>query len=300
MAMETGNFGQLLEPVLNEIWGLNPASYKEEYSKIFTVKNSKKQTEHTLNMSGFGTMPSKAQGSGVTYAEPLQGFKHSVSHTTFALGFIVTKEMYMFEQYQIINMLPKALRLSGIDRVETDAANILNRAFNSSYTGGDGKELCATDHPAVSGGTFRNELFTAADLSMTSLEQALIDIQAMTTEAGLKGKYKPVRLICPKELEWTVSQLLKSEKDPGNANNAINPAKGLLPSLKMQWLTDPDAWYIQTDAPNNLVFYWARRPDFTRDNDFDTENAKFKEVQTYVCTWDDPRAIFGSPGAAEG
>lgn len=297
MATITGNFGEILEPGLKDIWGVLPSTYQEEYNKIFTVKNSKKQTEHTLNLAGFGTMPSKAQGSGVTYAEPLQGFKHSVSHTTFALGFIVTKEMYMFEQYQIINMLPRALRLSGIDRVETDAANILNRAFNSSYTFGDAKELCATDHPAVSGGTYRNELSTAADLSMTSLEQALIDIQAMTTEAGLKGKYKPVRLIHPKELEWTVNQLLKSEKDPESAMNAINPAKGMIPSLKMQWLTDTDAWFIQTDAPNNLVFYWARRPDFTKDNDFDTENAKFKEVQTYVCTCDDPRSLFGSPGA---
>lgn len=295
--MNTGNFGEILEPGLKDIWGILPATYQEEYSKIFTIKNSKKQTEHTLSLAGFGTMPSKAQGSSVTYAEPIQGYKHSVSHTTYALGFIVTKEMYMFEQYPIINMLPKALRLSGIDRVETDAANILNRAFNSSYTGGDAKELCATDHPAVGGGTFRNELSTAADISMTSLEQALIDIQAMTTEAGLKGKYKPVKLIYPKELEWTVSQLLKSDKDPESANNAINPAKGLMPSQKLQWLTDADAWFIQTDAPNNLVFYWARKSDFTRDNDFDTENAKFKEVQTYVCTWDDPRSIFGSPGA---
>ena len=59
---------------------------------------------------------------------------------------------------------------------QVKAAAVLNNAFDSTVTGGDGKELCATDHPLTNGSTFANEPSTAADLNETSLEDALIKI----------------------------------------------------------------------------------------------------------------------------
>ena len=199
--------------------------------------------------------------------------------------------------YNKINALPTALARSGVHTVEITAANILNRAFNSTYTGADAKEMCATDHPLLDGGTLSNELTTSADLSMTSMEQALIDISNFTDDRGLQIPAKPRQLIVPPELEWTAQQLLKSEKDPESANNAINPAKGIMPYTVNHFLTDTDAWFIQTDIPNGLVFYWRRRPSLTKDNDMDSDNAKFKSTMRFICGWDDPRQIFGSPGA---
>lgn len=293
----TGNFGELLEPGLREIYGTSYDQYKEEFSKIFEVRTSKKATEHSLSMTGFGLMPVKTEATGVNYDDPYQGYKHSLTNVTYGLGFIVSREMYEDDQYNKINALPRGLAKSGAHTVEITAANVLNRAFNSSYTSGDAKEMCATDHPLIAGGTLRNELSTAADLSMTSLEQALIDIQAFTDDRGLVMAARPKQIIIPPNLEWTVKQLLGSSQDPETANNAINPANGMMPYTVNHFLTDTDAWFIQTDVDNGLVFYWRRKPDFTRDNDFDTENAKYKATMRFVCGWDDPRGIFGSPGA---
>lgn len=296
MSMSTGNFGELLEPGLRVIWGDRQKQWEPEYSKVFDIRNSSKATEHTLSLAGFGVMPTKNQGQSVSYDDAKQGNKHSLTHVTYGLGCIITKEMYEDDLYDRINKMPKLLSLAGERRVETNAANILNNAFTAAYTGGDGKELCATDHPLEKGGTGRNELSTAADLSMTSFEQALIDIGDYVDGAGQKMKAMSKRLIIPTSLEWTARQLLGSDKDPETANNAINPAKGMMPYVVMHYLTDPDAWFIQTDVPDGLLFYWRRKPEFTRDSDHDTDNAKFKETMRFICGWDDWRNIFGSPG----
>lgn len=297
MATNTGNFGELLEPGLRDIYGLTYKQYKEEYSKVFELKNSTKQTEHTLSMTGLGLMPAKNQGQAVSYDDPIQGYKQSLTHVSYGLGFIVTLEMYEDDLYKKINTMPALLARSGVHTTEITAANVLNRAFNSSYTGADSKEMCATDHTLIGGGTFANELATSSDLSMTSYEQALIDIQGLVDDRGLLLAAVPSKLVIPPQLEWTTKQLLKSEKDPESANNAINPAQGTVDYTVLHRLTDPDAWFIQTDVPNGLVFYWRRRPAMSKDNDHDTDNAKFKATMRFVCGWDDPRSIFGSPGA---
>ena len=297
MPVYTSNFSELLEPGLREIYGLEYSQYPEEYSKVFNIETSSKAFEEDLNMSGFGLIPTKSQGSGVTYDTAYQGWTNRYTHATYGMGFMVTREMYEDDLYRKMKLLPRALARSVRQSIETMAANVLNRAFSGSYTGGDGKELCATDHVLIAGSTYSNELATAADFDVTSYEQALIDIQAFVDDRGLKMAARPKMLVGPPNLDWQFQMVLKSEKTPDNANNAYNPAKGTIPYTIMHWLTDTDAWFILTDVPNGLNYFWRRRPEFTNDSDFDSENAKYKT--TYRCSvgWTDPRGIFGSPGA---
>jgi len=295
--LTTAGFSELLYPGLKAIWGISYSDYPEEYTKIFEVKTSDKAYEKTVGLTGFGTASVKAQGGSVSYDDAYQGYTQTLTHSTYGIGFIVTSEMYEDDQYGKINALPRALARSVRHTVEIAAANVLNRGFNSTYTGADGKELLATDHPLVGGGTEQNELTTAADLSMTSLEQAMIDIGDLTDERGLIIAAKPRMLIVPPELDWTARQLLGSEKDPETNFNAINPAKGLMPFTVNHYLTDSDAWFIKTDVPEGMVFYWRRRPAFTKDNDFDSDNGKYKSTFRFSVGWDDYRGIFGAPGA---
>jgi hypothetical protein len=298
MPVSTSNFGELLEPGLRRIYGLAYAQYPEEYSQIFSVETSTRAFEESLSLSGFGLVPEKPQGSSVSYSTPKQNWVHRLTHTAYGLGYIVTREMFEDEQYRQINNFSRALARSVRYTIEAVAANVLNNAFDSSVaTGGDGLELCSTAHLLGGGGTYRNELSAPADLSSTSLEQALIDISNLVDDQGLNIQAKPVKLVVPPKLDWTAQKLLGSTLEPESANNAINPANGRMPYTVNHFLTDPDAWFIITDVPNGLVFYWRRRPEFTRDNDFDTENAKFKTTFRFVAGWDDPRGIFGSPGA---
>ena len=299
MAVSSGNFAELLEPGLRRIYGQSYKDIPEEYSKVFNVETSTKAFEESLSLSGLGLAQVKAQGQGVAYEDFLQGYVSRLTHVAYGKGIIITSEMWEDDQYKVIRALPKALARSVRVTVEQVSANVLNRAFNSVYTGADVKELCATDHPLLGGGTSRNELTTPADLSSTSLEQALIDIADFVDDKGMLIQAKGVKLIVPPELDWTAKTLLHSSGDPESANRGDNPAKGSLSGGYMvyHYLTDPDAWFLSTDIPDGLIFYWKKRPVFTKDNDFDSDNAKWKVNLRMSVGWDDWRGIFGSPGA---
>jgi phage major head subunit gpT-like protein len=195
----------------------------------------------------------------------------------------------------------KGLAFSMRQTKEIIAANVYNRAFTSTFTGGDGKELLATDHPNFSGGTWQNELTTSADMSEAALEQACIDIASFTNDRGLKIAYRPTTLIIPKELEFDTARILKNTDRPATADRDINALKALGKFSKgmivNHYLTDTDAWFIRTDCPDGLKYFERRADEFGMDNDFDTENAKFKATSRYSFGWTDPRGLYGSPGA---
>jgi hypothetical protein len=179
-------------------------------------------------------------------------------------------------------------------------ANVYNRAFNSSYTGGDGKELLATDHPNVAGGTWSNELTTAADLSEASLEQAVIDIAGFENDRGLTIGAKPKSLIIPWQLQFEAHRILKSALRYDTASNDANALRdmGLFKDVIVNhFLTDTDAWFIRTNVPHGMKYFERRADEFGADNDWDTENAKFKASFRASWGWTDPRGLFGSPGA---
>ena len=298
MPINTGNFGELLEPGLDIIFGLEYPKYKQEWAESgFEYRQSSKLTEHILGLAGLGLLTEKAHGQGVTYDTMYQGAKTNATHVTYGLGAIITEEMYEFDQYDKINQVPTLLARSAAYTENTLPANILNRAFNTSYTGGDGQSLCSTAHVLYRGGTFKNRPTNHNDLSPTSFEQALIDIGDYVDDAGNVFPVMPKKLVIPTELDWAATTLLYSTLDPDTANNAVNPAKGRVPYFINHFLTDPDAWFIITDVPNGLIYYWNKKARFTRDNDFDSENSKFKVVMRCVPTWGDPRCIYGNAGA---
>lgn len=252
-------------------------------------------------MTGFGQASIKTEGNSISYDDMEQGFITRYTHITYGLGFIITREMYEDNQYAEIGMKrAQALAFSMRNTKETVSANVLNRAFNDSYTYGDGLELCSELHLNKSGGTWRNELDTAADLSEASLEQACIDIAAFKNDRGMLIKVLPKTLIIPPALEYDAVRILKSTLQSGTANNDTNAIRtlGRIPNIVVNhFLTDTDAWFIKTDAPHGMKMFERRGDSFATDNDFDTENAKFRASCRYSVGSSDVRGIFGSPGA---
>lgn len=297
--VNTSDFAKLLEPGLRKIYGDAYNDYAEEYSKVFAIDTSSRNFEQDQSLTTLGLAGVKPQGASVTYDDPFNGYTKTYTHVTYGQGFMVTRELWEDAMYRNIKGLPSALARSVRQTIESIAAAHLNNAFTSTYTGSDAKELCATDHPLLNGSTGRNELSTSADLDITSYEQALIDIQTFTDDRSLKVAAKPRRMVIHPSNVFAAQMILKSSMLPDTANNNFNPAQGTMPDgyVVMHWLTDEDAWFIQTDVPNGMTWIWRRRPEFTKDNDFDSENAKFKTTFRASSGWSDWRGIFGSPGA---
>jgi len=303
MAISRSQLVKELEPGLNALFGLEYNRYENEHAEIFNTESSDRAFEEEVMLSGFGSAPVKSEGAGVTFDQATESFTARYTHETIAMAFAITEEAIEDNLYdRLAGRYTRALARSMANTKQVKAANVLNNAFSTSFNGGDGKPLCDLEHPLASGGTLRNELATAADLSETSLEQSMIDIAAFVDERGLKIAMQGVKLIIPKELQFTAERILKSPQRVGTADNDINAmaSMGMIPQgyRVNHYLTDTDAFFIMTDAPNGMKMF-VRSPIKTAiEGDFDTGNVRFKARERYSFGFSDPRGVFGSPGAA--
>ena len=301
MAISRMQLVKELEPGLNALFGLEYDRYENQHTEIFDLENSDRAFEEEVMLGGFGNAEVKPEGSGVVYEQAQETFTARYSHETIALAFSLTEEAVEDNLYdKISTRYTKALARSMANTKQIKAANVLNRAFNSSFLGGDDKELCATDHPTLSG-TQKNELSTAADLNETSLEQMLIDIADMKDERGLKIALRGMKMIIPVQLQFVAERLMKSDGRVGTADNDVNALKnmGMVPQgyVVNNFLTDTDAFFIKTDSPNGLK-HFVRAPIRTAmEGDFDTGNVRYKARERYSFGFSDWRGIFASPGA---
>jgi len=299
----SSSFSKLLWPGLNAIYGKAYNDYPVEWDKLFEKNTSDKAYEEDVGLSPLGLAQVKSEGASITYDTERQGFTSRYNHVVYGLGFIITREIYEDDQYAKVGaQKAKALARSLRQTKEIVAANIYNRAFTAGYVGGDGIVLCSTAHLNVAGGTYSNKIATDADLSEAALEQAVIDIAGYRDDRGLLIAAKPEKLVIPYQLQFEAKRILGADGRVGTDLNDPNVLKdmGLFSQVVVNHYlssTGSDDWFILTNVKDGLKYFERRADQFEQDNDFDTENAKFKATARYSFGWSDPRAIYGSQGA---
>lgn len=299
--INTGAIAKLLKPGLNKVWGKEYTEHPVEYTDLFEVFTSDMNYEEDVMVPGFGLVPVKAQGSATPYTGLQQGPTSRYTHVAYGLGFIITREAIDDNKYEKAALgNTKTLAFSFRQTKEVVCANVYNRGFNSSYTGGDGVCLFSSAHPS-SNGNFSNVIGTAADLSEASIEDQCINIMNATDDVGKKISLMPKKLIVPTAEVFNATRILRSTGQNDSANNAINALKnmnmfsdGASPN---HYLNDTDAWFIRTNAPEGMKFFQRVAAEFNSDGDFDTDNIKYKGYERYSAGWTDPRGAWGSAGA---
>ena len=303
MAISRAQLLKELLPGLNALFGLEYAKYGEEHAEIYETESSERSFEEETKLSGFGAAPTKGEGAAIAYDNAQEAFTARYNHETIAMGFSLTEEAIEDNLYTPLSTrYTKALARAMAYTKQVKAAAILNNAFDSNVTYGDGVELCATNHPLVSGGTNSNELTTPADLNETSLEAAVIQIAGWTDERGLLIAAKPRKLVIPPALQFVATRLMESEGRTNTADNDINALRsmGSIPQgfTVNHYLTDSNAFFLLTDVPNGLKHFVRTPMQTSMDADFDTGNSRYKARERYSFGVSDPLGIFGSPGAA--
>ena len=302
MAINRAQLVKELVPGLHALFGLEYDRYENQHEAIFDTENSDRAFEEEVMLSGFGQATVKGEGAAVSYDTAQEAWTSRYTHETVALAFALTEEAIEDNLYDTLSSrYTRALARSMSTTKQVKAANVLNNAFSSSFVGGDGKELCATDHPTVGAGDLRNELATAADLNETSLEQALIDIADFKDERGLKVNAQAVRLIIPPALQFVADRLMESQGRVGTSDNDINAIRnlGMISGgyTVNNYLTDTDAFFIKTDVPNGMKMFNRAAIKTAMEGDFDTGNMRYKARERYSFGFSDWRGMFGSPGA---
>lgn len=290
---------EALWPGIKAWFGKQYAAYPSEYDKVFEKDTSNKSYEKIVETTGFGLAPVKSEGASVAYDTDGQGVVTTLQHVVYALGYIVTREELDDDLYtEVSEQRSKALAFSMNQTREIVHANILNRALNSSYTGGDGVALVSASHPTRAGN--QSNLLTAADLSEASLEDAAKTVRKVQNARGLRIMVKPKRLIIHTDQAFNAQRILKSELRQGTANNDINAMKalGTIPEVMAMTFLTSDDWFIQTDVPEGLMSLVRNDVELTKDQDFDTENAKAKARMRFIAGWGDWRCLFGNDASA--
>jgi len=277
--------------------------HPKEWMSLFEVNSSRKAYEQVVLQSGFGLASVKAQGDSVSYDTTKQGYTTTLTHVTYALGYVVTMEEIDDNLYADVSKgRSSALAMSMNTTINTVAANVYNRATTAGYTGGDGIVLLSASHPTRAGNQ-SNILNPAADLSESALEDMLIQIAGAQNDRGLQIALMPDKLLIPRQEVYNAARILKSVLQNDTANNAVNALKAMnaLPGgfEVNHYFTDTDQWFVRTRLPSKSgMLMFNRKPvAFSQDNDFDTENAKAKAMTRFSVGWGDWRAVYGSPGA---
>jgi len=303
MAISRQQLAKELEPGLNALFGLEYKNYENQHAEIYDTENSDRAFEEEVMLSGFDKAGVKSEGAAVAYDNAQETFTARYQHETIALAFSLTEEAVEDNLYdKISTRYTKALARSMAQTKQTKAANVLNNAFKASgYNGGDGESLIGNAHPTIAG-NISNRPVTLADLSETSLEQAMIDIANFKDERGLKIAAKAVKMIIPSANQFTAERLMKSANRVGTADNDVNALKsmGMVPQgyVVNNFLTDDDAFFLKTDVPNGLK-HMVRAPIKTAmEGDFETGNMRYKARERYSFGWSDWRGIYGSDGSA--
>ena len=300
MPIVSGNFSKALWPGINKWYGDSYAEREQEWTKLVDVFDSRKATEEDVSVSGFGLASVKGEGAAITFDTARQGFINRYTHAVYGLGFIITREMVEDDLYDVIGKKKaSSLAWSMRQTKETVVANLYNRAFSTTYTFGDGKPILSASHPNIAGGTWSNLIGTAADVSEAALEQAYIDIAKFTNDRGLKIAVKPKQIIVPVDVDFEVNKILQTQYEVGTTNNTVNVVRSRFPggATVNHYLTDTDAWFIRTDAPDGLKLFQRRADSFDMDNDWDTENARYKATMRFSVGCSDGRQLYGSAGA---
>ena len=298
MAISRAQLVKELEPGLNALFGLEYKQYANEHAELFDTETSDRAFEEEVMLSGFANAAVKPEGQGVTFDDAQETFTARYTNETIALAFAITEEAIEDNLYdRLASRYTKALARSMANTKQVKAAAVVNNGYSASYVGGDGVALFSVSHPTLAG-TFSNRLTTASQLNETSLEQALINIAAMTDERGLLIAAKGIKLIIPPALQFVADRLMNTPGRVGTADNDINAVKnmGMVPQgyTINHFLTNASRWMIKTDVPNGLKHFVRSPIKTSMEGDFDTGNVRYKARERYVFGFSDPRGIFGS------
>lgn len=300
--MRSTDFRSIVEPILNEEFDGVYEQRQDEWRGPFREQTGIPRNYHEEPvLYGFGAAPELPDGSPVSYQAGGVLFLKRYQYRVWGLAFALTQVLVEDgDHIRIGQIYARHLGQSLVETKETLCANVLNRAFNTSYVGGDGVALNVTNHPIANGGTFSNVLSTAAALSQTSVEQLLVQIRQAVDNNGKKIRLMPRAITAAPSNVFQAEVILKTPLRTGTNANDVNPvitmkllAEG---QYNMSRLTSNTAWWINTDAPEGLKLMMRRPLKRSMEGDFETDTMRFKATERYIPGHTDPRTVYGTPG----
>ena len=267
-----------------EVFFMNYSMEPSQYKKVFNVVPSSKAYEDWFEVSGLGQFRTKAEGTPITYDDPVQGTRRRITHTTFALGFRATEEALDDAQYDVIERQSADLGVAGREHEEILAWSVFNNNADADYPTIDGLALASTAHvilkpkdPAVA--TDSNLASPGIALSITGLEDALTVMRTTKSREDRFMPLKPAFLIINPALAHTAYKLLESEYEINTNENQVSTVSSSrtgISAIDTPYVTDTDNWALVCQkSQHKLTFHTRMKMRFDSSTDSQTKDKLF-------------------------
>lgn len=295
-------FGSTMLPVLEELFKMEIERHPSIRERVFKVTNTDRDIYQSSEIHDLELFNQVAEGAEYSFKRPKQGSSKTLTVVKYGLGVSISEEMVADGRMDLVGDMIRKLGRSARESQEISAANIFNNGFSSETTA-DGVAVFSASHTLPSGGTFRNLLSTAADLSVTSLDTALTDFETQFIgDSGIIYRMKPRVLMVHSSGRRYANELIGSSLKADTADNNMNSLgqEGLM-VVSSPHLTDTDAWFLLA-SPEETGLRIVKRTDIETkaggpDLGFTTDSILYKSRYREVLGVLHPYGVYGTPGA---
>lgn len=282
-----------LESVVDD--SLTNYKTKAVFPQYMAQSSMEDNFEDDLEMGGPGLAAEKSEGAEMQAGGITEGALTRYIARTFALKLVITEEAVEDCKYPAIIQAAGRLGRALYKTLDIDCVNILQRAVNASYVGGDGQSLASLTHTLPSGGTFSNLMAVPMSPSRVAVTTAVSQMRKYPGHDGIIEGVEPVAVLHPQE-QWAVwLGIINSVKapEPGAFNevNVVNQNLDIKPVPIKYWTSTTTNWALQSDADNGLKLKWRRKPRQRSWVDNDQELMKYGTSARWARGWSDPRCV---------
>ena len=256
-------FDSLLVPMIYHHFEVGTNRVPSLRSRLFNVQGSMFAEEKGTGMGGMSpdawdVYKSTGQKGRLEFD---QLFTQSYVHQEYPVQVAIEKRLILNNQYSRIIDIIRRVGMSAEQKMEIDAASLLNNAFSTSHTWSDGKRLCAADHPKGphTSGNYSNRGTTA--LSAASVSSTRTTMMRFKDDKGNEIGLMPNELWVPPELEDKAIEITQSLMTPDDANTAANPQQNRWTVVPWLRLTDTNNWFMVDGTWRQEVVRWYNREE---------------------------------------
>lgn len=314
--MSRNLFPPLLAPGLRHIFlqFLDLHEHAPQYTHYMNEMDSEDAYEILYELSGTAPMPLMPEGTRPMTDGIIQGGTKKAVHLQYGLLSEATRQLVADDKYGVILRMPESHARSALFGREAVSASLFNLG-GTSVTTTNGATLFNTAQPLMGGpsataiapnistiinsaGTYPNRPTPDADLTMTSLQQAITMFALQPDDRGIPSHVKPKWLVHTPQQRRNVRELLGSPGVPGSSNNELNwVIAENLQGLELNYLSTPNGWGLIADKEGHQLNFYEREPLMAQtDDDFKTQVLLFLSTQRFSVvplTW---RGTFFSYG----
>jgi hypothetical protein len=290
-------------PIIRKEWFEKLQAVSSPIGGLYGVETSTSSVEYSQGIGDFSVVPeynsdtAEGNAASIMYDTFSSLYEKTFTHKEYAKGVAIERKLWDDDRLGNIRRRAQGLGNAFGTTIATHQASVLVNAFSSSFVGGDGKALCATDHPrSEKDATAWSNKGTSA-LAYASIVATLQAGKRMTDDRGNPMPVMYDTLVVPVELEATAYEQTKGLLKPSTADNDASflGSKGLQVVVD-PYLTNAKDWFMvdSARARMHLLWFWRVRPELALDptSDFNLV-AKYRGYMRYSFGWDDARFVYG-------